>query len=139
MKKVILLFMFLAVNLFVRAQQMKIGTKMPDFSLKSSVYGNVDSAGLKGKIVLVSLFATWCAPCQLELAEIQKKLWPKYGSNKDFSLIVIGREHTEEQLRIYNDKKNLLSLYIPTPKGKFIPCLRRIQYQELTFSIKKVN
>ena len=27
---------------------------------------------LKGKVVLVSLFATWCRPCQLELAEIEK-------------------------------------------------------------------
>ena len=39
---------------------MKKGDKLPDFQLKSSVYGNVSSADLKGKVVLVSLFATWC-------------------------------------------------------------------------------
>ena len=36
-----------------------------------------------------------------ELAEVQKPLWPKYKDNKDFRMIVIGREHTDEELTAY--------------------------------------
>ena len=86
-------------------KELKEGEAMPEFVLESSVYGNIDSKDLKGKVVLVSLFATWCGPCQVELAEIEKSLWPKFKSNKNFRFIVIGREHTDDELTKYNEKK----------------------------------
>ena len=77
MKKLGLLFTMLCLAFAVNAQELKEGDKLPDFQLKSAVYGEVTPADLKGKVVLVSLFATWCGPCQLELAEVEKTLWPK--------------------------------------------------------------
>jgi peroxiredoxin len=102
--------------MFVQAQELKKGDAMPGFELNSSVYGKVSSADLKGKVVLVSLFATWCGPCQLELAEVQKTLWPKYKDNKDFKMLVIGREHTDEQLTKYNERKKFTFPLYPDPK-----------------------
>ena len=49
--------------------------------------------------------ATWCPPCQKELAAVQQTLWPKYKNNKDFVLLVIGREHSDADLQKYNEKK----------------------------------
>ena len=69
-------------------EKVKAGDAMPAFSLNSEVYGKVTPADLKGKVVLVSLFATWCGPCQLELGQVQKVLWPKYKDNADFKLLV---------------------------------------------------
>lgn len=117
MKKLGLLLMLLCISFAaVHAQELKKGDKLPEFQLKSSVYGDVSSADLKGKVVLVSLFATWCGPCQLELAEVQKTLWPKYKDNKDFVLLVIGREHTDEQLKAYNERKKFSFPLYPDPK-----------------------
>ena len=116
MKKLGLLLMLLCASFAMHAQELKKGDKLPDFQLKSSVYGDVSSADLKGKVVLVSLFATWCGPCQLELAEVQKMLWPKYKDNKDFVLLVIGREHTDEQLKAYNERKKFTFPLYPDPK-----------------------
>lgn len=116
MKKLGMLLMMLCMALMVQAQELKKGDKLPTFQLKSAVYGNVSSADLKGKVVLVSLFATWCGPCQLELAEVEKVLWPKYKDNKDFVLLVIGREHTDEQLKTYNERKKFTFPLYPDPK-----------------------
>ena len=66
MKELGLLFMMLCMVFAVNAQELKKGDKLPDFHLKSAVYGDISSTELKGKVVLVSLFATWCGPCQLE-------------------------------------------------------------------------
>ena len=39
------------------------------------------------------------------MAAVQQTLWPKYKNNKDFVLLVIGREHTDVELQKYNEKK----------------------------------
>lgn len=116
MKKLGMVCMLLCMAVFVQAQELKKGDAMPTFELDSKVYGKVKPADLKGKVVLVSLFAIWCGPCQLELAEVQSTLWPKYKDNKNFTMLVIGREHTDEQLTKYNERKKFSFPLYPDPK-----------------------
>ena len=116
MKKLGILCMMLCASLFVQAQELSVGAPMPSFKLNSTVYGKVNSADLKGKVVLISMFATWCGPCQLELAAVEKTLWPKYKDNKNFKMLVIGREHTDEDLQKYNERKKFTFPLYPDPK-----------------------
>ncbi len=102
----------------VQEKELKVGDAIPEFHLESSLYGNVDSRELSGNVVLVSLFATWCGPCQVELAEIEKSLWPKFKNNKNFKFIVIGREHSEDELAKYNEKKGFTFPLYPDPERK---------------------
>ena len=116
MKKLVMMLMMLVMVLGVQAQELKVGDALPKFELNSSVYGNVNPADLEGKVVLVSLFATWCGPCQKELADVQSTLWPKYKDNKDFVMLVIGREHSDEDLKKYNERKKFTFPLYPDPK-----------------------
>ena len=105
-----LLTVLLAIFAFVaRAQNdgdiIKVGDQMPAFTIVSDDGKQISSASLKGKVVLINFFATWCPPCQKELAEVQQKLWPKFKDNKNFQMLVIGREHTDAELAKYNEKK----------------------------------
>ena len=116
MKQYVITFVMLVVAFCMQAQELKKGDEMPKFELTSSVYGDVKPADLKGKVVLVSLFATWCGPCQKELADVQSTLWPKYKDNKNFKMLVIGREHTDEDLQKYNERKKFTFPLYPDPK-----------------------
>ena len=116
MRKLIVMLMALVTSISIQAQELKVGDAMPKFELTSSVYGDVKPADLEGKVVLVSLFATWCGPCQKELAEVQSILWPKYKDNKNFKMLVIGREHTDEDLKKYNERKKFTFPLYPDPK-----------------------
>ena len=116
MKKYVVMFVMLVAACCMQAQELKKGDVMPKFELTSSVYGEIKPTDLKGKVVLINLFATWCGPCQTELAEVQKTLWPKYKDNKDFVMLVIGREHTDEQLQKYNERKQFSFPLYPDPK-----------------------
>ena len=88
-----------------RSDLVKPGEQMPQFTIVSDDGSKIQSSAFKGKVVLVNFFATWCPPCQKELAAVKQSLWPKYKNNKNFVLLVIGREHNDAELKKYNEKK----------------------------------
>ena len=57
----------------------EVGSQLPDFALKDLQGNEVSSAGLRGKVVLIDIWATWCQPCKKEMPGYQKLL-DQYGS-----------------------------------------------------------
>jgi len=109
MKKLLFAGLFLSLALFGKAQEegdiIKTGDTMPAFTIVSDNGAELKSASMQGKVILLTFFATWCPPCQKELAAIQETLWPKYKNNANFMMLVVGREHSDEELAKYNEKK----------------------------------
>lgn len=64
----------------------EIGSSLPDFSVKDLQGHPLSSSALRGKVVLVDFWATWCQPCKKEMPGYQS-LADRYGSN---GFIVIG-------------------------------------------------
>jgi peroxiredoxin len=78
----------------------------PAFRCKTIDGKSIDVNKLRGKVIMVNFFATWCPPCNLELPSLQKKIWDKYRNNQKFVLIILGREHTEAEVRDFVTRKN---------------------------------
>jgi len=64
----------------------EIGSGLPDFSVKDFQGREVSSVDLRGKVVLVDFWATWCQPCKKEMPGYQKLL-DSYGSR---GFVVVG-------------------------------------------------
>ncbi len=63
----------------------QLGTRLPDFSVKDLQGRDISSADLRGKVVLIDFWATWCQPCRKEMPGYQK-LVDRYGS-KGFAVV----------------------------------------------------
>lgn len=63
----------------------EIGSRLPDFSVKDLQGREISSAELRGKVVLIDFWATWCQPCKKEMPGYQKLL-DSYGS-RGFAIV----------------------------------------------------
>src|SRR6478672_7138864 len=64
----------------------EIGSSLPDFSVKDLRGHPLSSADLRGKVVLIDFWATWCQPCKKEMPGYQT-LVDRYGSQ---GFVVMG-------------------------------------------------
>lgn len=78
------------------------------YTLKDQNQQAVSFKDLKGKVIFVNFWATWCPPCQRELPEIQK-LYDKYQDSKDVAVVTIvnpgGKEKTESGIIDFINEK----------------------------------
>jgi peroxiredoxin len=63
-----------------------VGKKAPDFTLKDINDKPVSLSSLKGNVVLVNFWATWCPPCRGEMPSLNKL----YRDNRNKGLIVVA-------------------------------------------------
>src|SRR4051794_37355706 len=69
-----------------KSHQELVGKPMPPLELTGWMNGEVKPADMKGKVVLLDFYATWCGPC-MSLMPHTNELMAKY---KDKGLVVIG-------------------------------------------------
>ncbi len=68
----------------------KLGEEAPNFQLRD-LDGNVVSlAQLRGKIVLINFWATWCGPCRVEMPAMEQ-LYRTF-SRKDFEILAVSTD-----------------------------------------------
>ena len=92
MKRLAILLAFAAVApLALAGPEKSVGKPLPKFSLTTTKGQKITNASLKGKVVLLDFWATWCVPCRQASPKIQE-LHEKYGSK---GLYVLGADTGE--------------------------------------------
>lgn len=69
----------------------EVGAQAPDFELERIDGGTLHLSDLRGKPVLVNFWATWCAPCVLEMPNIQK-YYEKYPGQ--FEVVAVNADES---------------------------------------------
>jgi len=97
--KVFLLGLAVLFSVQVMAQSgdevVKVGDAVPAFTVQMADGTTVHIGDLKGKVVLINFWATWCPPCRAEFKRIPAEIVEAF-QGQDFVLLAISREEPLE-------------------------------------------
>jgi len=71
-----------------KPERIEIGKPMPDFTLKDAAGKEWQLSSLRGKVVLVNFWATWCQPCRDELPSLVAL--NKTMAGKEFQMLAVA-------------------------------------------------
>jgi cytochrome c biogenesis protein CcmG/thiol:disulfide interchange protein DsbE len=84
-----------AMGLFQRQQgPVAIGQKAPDFTLTTFEGEQIDSRDLRGKVIVLNFWASWCKPCEQEAADLETA-WRDYENGGE--VVFLGADWTDTE------------------------------------------
>jgi peroxiredoxin len=98
---------FAAVDLFstVNVQPVKGSPPAPVFVLPTLEGRALNSGSLRGKVVLVNFWATWCGPCKEEMPGLERL--QRRFQGEAFELLAVTTDQQEEAIRRFAQQLEL--------------------------------
>lgn len=88
----------------IRTQEgpVNVGATVPDFILTTFDGQTIDIRDLRGKVVVINFWASWCKPCEQEAAELQQA----YALYREQDVVFLGIDYvdTDREATAYLEK-----------------------------------
>lgn len=88
-----------------KSKQPNVGDVAPNFKLETLNGEKVELRDLRGKVVLINFWGTWCKPCQEEMPAIQK-VYDKY-KEEGFEVLAVNLGESELAITKFRDSTNV--------------------------------
>lgn len=130
---------FVIAALFISVlsfSQPNVGDKAKEITLPDVKGKNINLSSLKGKVVLVDFWASWCVPCRKKVPEI-KKTYAKYKP-KGFEIYGISLDDDAASWKQALKEDRTTWLHVNDAKGD-VAVLWNVNYIPSTFLLDKTG
>lgn len=106
----------------------EVGSAAPTFELPTLHKGEVSLASLRGKVVLVNFWASWCRPCQVEMPAMERlyqKLQPR-----GFELVAVSVDEKKTDAESFSSRLNLTFPILLDPHKRVATMYQTFRYPE---------
>ena len=79
------------------------GTEAPDFTVEMIDGSKVALSELRGKVVLLNFWATWCPPCRKEMTRVGKDIIERFAG-RDFVFLPVSRGEGRSAVGAFREK-----------------------------------
>jgi len=83
---------------------------------------------LRGRVVLLNFWATWCKPCEEEMPAMQRLAAALAGS--DFELVAVSVDQSADEVRSYRDRLGLHFPILLDPEKRVAGAYQTFRYPE---------
>ena len=81
----------------------KVGEEAPNFTVEMFDGSTVSLAELRGKVVLLNFWATWCPPCREELTHVQEEIIDRFAE-RPFVFLPVSRGESREAVADFREE-----------------------------------
>ncbi|MGH2568683.1 MAG: TlpA disulfide reductase family protein [Bacteroidota bacterium] len=135
MKLNLLATLLIVVALSITGASAQTKQQAPNFSLKTSDGTTIELAKLKGKVVLVNFWATWCGPCRKEMPDFVEA----YKQYKSKGLEIVGVSLDEDGWEVVDPflKKYGINFPVVIGDGKLAQAYGGIEFIPTSFLVDR--
>lgn len=110
-----------------------------EFILKTLDGESIEVESLRGKVIFLNIWATWCGPCRAEMSNIQKLYTSIENDSIAFVMLAIDKKGDEAKIKKYiREKEFTFPIYRPTYAGdSSLPEILKVPSIPTTFVIDK--
>lgn len=83
--------------------RVKSGETAPDFTVAMTGGDSIRLSDLRGKVVLLNFWATWCPPCRMELSRVQEDILDRFAG-QEFVFLPVSRGEKPEEVEVFRQK-----------------------------------
>lgn len=102
----------------------QVGQQAPDFTLPLLDGSTISLSDLRGQVVLLNFWATWCEPCRIEMPEFETA----YNTTEGFTILAVNMMEGSEPITDYVDELGLTFRVVLDRDGSVTNLYRVVAY-----------